>query len=275
MYNLRYHIASLVAVFLALAVGLVLGTIVVERGVLGQQRQAIVKSLRDEFKQITDENKSLRDTGQRHETFARDAVPLIVEGRLDGATVLVFADTGPNEGLQAVKDAVGSADGTTVVLTVLAPGFGAEDTKVVDAVAEAADSGETSIAILLADELRRVGQRPVTEALAKAGVLELKGLGPFVAVTGAVVVASEETTDPVAMAAWQRLHREGVPVVGVETSSRDTTIADAASSAGLSAIDHVDTPEGAVSLVWLLARRAEGYFGTREGASGAYPRLAP
>ena len=34
MYNLRYHIASLVAVFLALAVGLLLGTVVVERGEL-------------------------------------------------------------------------------------------------------------------------------------------------------------------------------------------------------------------------------------------------
>ncbi|TLM73164.1 MAG: hypothetical protein FDZ70_07925, partial [Actinobacteria bacterium] len=30
VYNLRYHIASLVSVFLALAVGLVLGTVVVE-----------------------------------------------------------------------------------------------------------------------------------------------------------------------------------------------------------------------------------------------------
>jgi hypothetical protein len=49
MYNLRYHIVSLVAVFLALTVGLVLGTVVVERGVLTKQRAALVGDLTKQY----------------------------------------------------------------------------------------------------------------------------------------------------------------------------------------------------------------------------------
>ena len=60
MYNLRYHIASLVAVFLALSVGLVLGSIVVERGTLDEQREALVTSLQQEFTELNAENKLLK-----------------------------------------------------------------------------------------------------------------------------------------------------------------------------------------------------------------------
>ena len=39
MYNIRYHIASLVAVFLALALGLVLGGLVVRQGGFDKQQK--------------------------------------------------------------------------------------------------------------------------------------------------------------------------------------------------------------------------------------------
>ena len=43
MYNIRYHIASLVAVFLALALGLVLGGLVVQQGTFSKQQKALVE----------------------------------------------------------------------------------------------------------------------------------------------------------------------------------------------------------------------------------------
>ena len=52
MYNLRYHIASLVAVFLALSVGLLLGTVVAERGMITDQTGALVADLQARFDEI-------------------------------------------------------------------------------------------------------------------------------------------------------------------------------------------------------------------------------
>ena len=55
--RIRSLIASLVAVFLALSVGLVLGSIVVERGTIDRQQEALVKSLQNDFVRINRENK--------------------------------------------------------------------------------------------------------------------------------------------------------------------------------------------------------------------------
>ena len=60
MYNIRYHIASLVAVFLALALGLVLGGLVVRQGGFDQQQSAIVSGLQKDFTKLKRQNTTLK-----------------------------------------------------------------------------------------------------------------------------------------------------------------------------------------------------------------------
>ena len=48
MYNVRYHIASLVSVFLALALGLVLGGLIVDKTPATSQ-SSLVTGLKQEF----------------------------------------------------------------------------------------------------------------------------------------------------------------------------------------------------------------------------------
>ena len=68
MYNLRYHIASLVAVFLALAIGIVLGGLVVRQGVFDTQQRALVSSLQSEFNSIKKQNTALKSSLTLEET---------------------------------------------------------------------------------------------------------------------------------------------------------------------------------------------------------------
>ena len=75
MYNLRYHIASLVAVFLALAIGLILGTVVGERGTLDKQQTTLVTSLQKDFTLLRTENADLKRERDRDHAFATDVVP--------------------------------------------------------------------------------------------------------------------------------------------------------------------------------------------------------
>ena len=51
MIDIRYHVISLVAVFLALGIGILLGTTLVERGLIAEQKNEI-KSLRETFDEI-------------------------------------------------------------------------------------------------------------------------------------------------------------------------------------------------------------------------------
>jgi hypothetical protein len=90
MYNLRYHIASLVAVFLSLSIGLLLGTIVVERGMLDSQRDTIVQSLQEEFRTLSADNNEMRAEISSQEDFIGTLLETAVDGSLEGRTVLVL-----------------------------------------------------------------------------------------------------------------------------------------------------------------------------------------
>ena len=88
MVDFKYHVVSIVAVFLALAVGIVLGTNVLSGDVL--------KNLKTQTSQLRKEAQDLRaQNGQQQaqvaddEAFANALEPMTVAGRLTGKTVIV------------------------------------------------------------------------------------------------------------------------------------------------------------------------------------------
>ncbi|MDO9556792.1 MAG: copper transporter [Coriobacteriia bacterium] len=290
MYNLRYHIASLVAVFLALSIGLLLGTVVVERGVLTNQGTQIVKDLQKEFDDLRKDNADLRAGLERDRLFAADAVPKLLTGALEGQTVLVVTNSGRADGLTATVEAIEQAGARALVITAESPGFGVDelDPEALAAALSASSGEETTVsASTTSDSIFAVAEalarewttedenRPVTELLVSAGQIGMESVDGTVTIAGMAVLASwNDTADAVGMALASRLAERGIPVIGVEAASHVSGVAQAATAAGLSAVDDVTSPQGAVSLVWVLSGRATGYFGVREGAEKAYPSLS-
>ena len=68
--------------------------------------------------------------------------------------------------------------------------------------------------------------------------------------------------------------KSGMPAVGVESQTVATGVSDAALGAGLSSVDDVDSPEGALSLVYVLLGKAEGHFGVECRRDGCLPEAA-
>jgi hypothetical protein len=280
MYNLRYHIASLVAVFLSLSIGLLLGTIVVERGMLDGQKEAIVESLQEEFRGLNAENSELQEALATRDDLVDSLLAAAVDGSLEGRTVLVLASTGRADGLGSTTDAIRAAGGTPVTLLLSAPFLGADDVAVSSVVTETIGPVEPDailgeMAIALAAEWSSPGvSRPLTDALVSAGVLRVDGdPGPEVPVDAVAVLASfEGVPDEGAMSVAGALAGEGLPACGVESQTQSTGVVTAALEVGVSAVDHIGTPEGAFSLTWILTGRTSGYFGVGAGAQAAWPR---
>lgn len=120
MINLRYHIVSLVAVFLALTLGIIMGSTVIDR--------AIVDGLRDRVDSVsrradrTDgENRTLQSRVEVLNGFAEQARDHLVLNRLRGVPVLVVTvqgvDRKPVEGLQAALAAAQAVPAGTLLLT--------------------------------------------------------------------------------------------------------------------------------------------------------------
>ncbi|MDI6693344.1 MAG: copper transporter [Anaerosomatales bacterium] len=274
MYNLRYHVASLVAVFLALAVGLVLGGVVAERGSVSGRVESLVQQLQSRFDTLQQENTSLKRSFEAERAFGQAAAQALVRGALDGRRVLVVTNAGRADGLDAVRTAVEQAGGEVAVLMLERPradldvavprALGSDVATGSEAYAKAAEA--------LSSELTTTGLRPVLDALRSAGAVSSRNLdGP---VDACVVIATAgDGPDEFGIALAAALKHRGIACVGAEATGRDTGVAAAASRAGLSAVDDVDAPAGACSLVWCLAGRAEGWFGVKKGASKPFPDL--
>jgi hypothetical protein len=278
VYNLRYHIASLVAVFLALSVGLLLGTIVVERGVISKTQTATVQGLQKDFDQIRAESAAVSKTNGSLTTFATQAAPKLVDQTLTGRTVLVIASAETADTVADVTEDVKAAGGTTAIATFSAPDFALNDLSVSGAAEKAlglpaGSVDQTAVVAALAREWSTAGDpRVLTKALVASGALKLTGLAPGASVNDTVVTATfNGTPDPAAFALASGMTDASRAAVGVESTKRTDGTAAAAKAAGLSGVDDVDAPLGEVSLAWVLAGRATGLFGVGDTVDGAFP----
>jgi hypothetical protein len=91
--NLRYHIVSIVAVFLALAVGVVMGSTVISRNELDllKNRQ---DDLRDENREVSARNAELRRENEALTEFQEEAEGPLLAGDLAGVPVIVIGVKG-------------------------------------------------------------------------------------------------------------------------------------------------------------------------------------
>ena len=124
MLNFRFHIVSLVAVFLALAIGIIMGSTVIDRALvdtLEDQQQ----SLRADLDDLSEENEALRgelgDLRGAGERLASEGGQRLLSGTLADVPVLVVAvrgvDPGVLDDLGALLETAGAAEQGTLWLT--------------------------------------------------------------------------------------------------------------------------------------------------------------
>jgi hypothetical protein len=113
MVNFRFHLVSLTAVFLALAAGITIGAGVVDRATVDQIERRL--SDVDARRQATnDENDRLRIDLGRWSGFGDALGDRPLQGRLNGATVVVVSTSGVDRGVLDALTASITAGGATV-----------------------------------------------------------------------------------------------------------------------------------------------------------------
>ncbi|MEP6696995.1 MAG: copper transporter [Pseudonocardiales bacterium] len=123
MIDFRYHIVSLTAVFLALAVGVVLGTTALKGPVLNNLKSR-VSGLATENKGLRNDLRDLRTQSQKTDSFADEVAPALLPRRLAGKTVTVISGPGASTvERDAVVTDLGLAGATVVSRVRLASDF--------------------------------------------------------------------------------------------------------------------------------------------------------
>ena len=278
MYNLRYHIASLVAVFLALALGLVLGGLVVQQGSFSQQQRSIVAGLQRDFRRLTDQNADLSADLQFERNYSTQMTDEWVAGRLDGRSVVILTSGAKTEGSGAAISAVSGAGGNPVVVTLVNREFGLDNARTESAVKSIVPTSTDlpgDLAKGLAAEWTTANRpRPFTDALVKAGAIQVTGLHASTAATEVVDVAAfSKKPDAVALGVARAYADAGLFAVGAQTLASGTGVASAAAQLKLSAFDTLGTQAGRFTLVALFSGGEQGYFGRAPGVDKPFPAM--
>jgi hypothetical protein len=275
VYNLRYHIASLVAVFLALSLGLLLGGISVQSGVVTRQRAALVQSLRSDYTQLSQQNKTLQSDLELEKSLANAMVDDAIADRLKGQTVLVLTNSGQVEGLAATEAAIRAAGGTPEIVALTQPRLGLDDSEVASAVAAALGTTDGDLLAqaseALAQEWANGTPGPVTQALVEAKVFQAPDVPPagFEGVVN--LSAFDGKADPGALALAADMQRLDKPAVAGQPRESKSDLATQANAAGIGALNTLGTATGRYTLVMLLTGAEPRFYGVGSGPAAPFP----
>lgn len=303
MFDLRYHVASLAAVFVSLAVGIVIGVAIASGGEVERQTADLLEQNRDALRAELDETEALleqaRLAGQADGELV-DALYLpIVQGRLVGDRIaLVQLGDADSPAAGEVEDVLRTGGATGPSLALELP----LDLTEVDAAlaadpATAAYAGEENRDALgeaLGEELATVGAGPFWTALQGVIVSQASGVAPDL-LDGAAVVRTwnPATDDPEAPESPEVVQTEsflqgllrglaspGIPVVGAERlGDVPSTVTFFQEVDGVSSVDDVGRAAGDISLALLLSGAPAGHYGAKDtavdGVVPALPSLVP
>ncbi|MGQ0824791.1 MAG: copper transporter [Actinomycetota bacterium] len=314
MVNFRFHLISLIAVFLALGLGILMGSTVVD--------EAIVDGLRTEINDVEDEsnlrkveNDRLKDELALADDYIGENAEYAVESRLNAIPVAVLAERGVDDDL--VDDTlalVRAAGAEAPAVFWLEDDWGLGESDQLTALKEAtgaigtAASARRQALDALAERLAEAPPPPVPgevppddllAQLAAAGFVEVDGdevdLAQFPSRTARAIIVTGTDSDllgsDLALDLTRALFDADVPVATAEVFvDRDRQDApdrghsvspirgDDELAATVSTVDDLELVQGRVALVIALehlVRGEVGHYGYGSGAIRSFPSREP
>jgi hypothetical protein len=284
MFDLRYHVASLAAVFVALLIGILVGVAMsgkvddVEKRSLESnvsRLDAELEAAREGRASVTREQKAIK-------AFVKNAYPSLIAERLRGKRIAILfvgmVDAGVRRDIErTLRDAGASA----VRMQALKIPIDAEtvENRLNGDLRQYRAAGLDELGRELARELVDGGDTPGWNAL--TSVLVVEKAGSFRRSVDGVVVArtvepqKDETADFLS-GLYAGLADIDVPTTGVENTDVSKSAIEAWSDSGLSTVDDIDAPAGRLALALLLAGSPTGNYGVKESAGdGIVPPVEP
>ncbi len=293
MINLRFHIVSLVAVFLALAIGIAVGATVVDQGLVSQSQRRI-SSLDQTLQDRAVSIKKLRAEQGQAEKFASEAEPRMVRARLAATPVLFVSDGQVSDaGLRDLVATLRASGARLVGIMDVANAVGVDGKAALErarAAVGATSNRSDTIRFLLRQRVIGAIAQPLAteplEPLVSAGFLQTRGIDgvdrlQIVPLGTRVIFIDRSSTAAdraVAVAGLLRgLAAAKVPtlVLGDTTSSVVRLVrTDSSLGSLLSTVDGPTTTAARVAVVYALEDLGRGLVG-QYGLGADTDRLIP
>lgn len=284
--DFKYHIASLVAVFLALGVGILVGSTLSGNDKLVEYQKQVTNSLESQLQILRETNEAVQVRAGTLETdvnmhiqFEKQVLPLLIDGKLAGKTIAVVELNNfgyPPELSEAITNAGGRISSVTSVNAI-------EDEKLMittlqqDLVWQVATGDELykRLGLEIANCLTTDENEAVISYLVEKELLKTSG-DYGIHVDGLIIVGGSYNEEGRNMQADISLIDYfvdlNIPVVGVEETDVIASSMKEYQRRQISTVDNIDTVPGQMAAVLLLSGQ-QGHFGTKSTAQTLIPDL--
>jgi hypothetical protein len=289
VFDLRYHVASLAAVFLMLVVGILIGVGISGRGFVDdaerKQLEGRIAGLKEQVDAANETADDFERRQQAAEDFVESAYPALAAKRLDGKNVAILVLGPVDPSVSAIERAVEEdADGhvsrmRALELPLRLEGVEAALSEKPELGGYVGDDQLGNLGRDLGRELAAGGETPLWDAL-EGELVEVREGGLADPVDGVIVMRTAEPqageSSRFLAGIYQGLGSAGVPVVGVEPTRVEQSAIPAFQRHRLSTVDGIDTPVGALAVLLVLADLdAAGDYGVRDTADRILPPIEP
>jgi hypothetical protein len=304
--SFRYHIVSIIAVFLALALGIVVGTTALN-GPITKDLRHQVDALKGDRKALSAQVGTLQGQVGDAEKFASLYGAQIVKSSLTGVDVLIVGLPGaPGDIKDGVAKEITAAGGVVTGriqvtgdyadprragdITALATGAAHPIGLTYPSVDDAGQIGGALLAFVLLGKGQPTDLKQVLAGFSELNMIKVEGGDKVTAASAVVVVAggalpADDAGGKTEVALISQLQQKGghVVVVGDPASATKAGIvalvrADEADKGTVATVDNADTALGKVSSALALAgtirpepETVVGHYGTGDGATALFP----
>ena len=284
-YSARYHVASLAAVFLALGVGILIGT-GLGKNVINGTTKRLESSLKSDLDSARGQASTLRGELHQQQEFAQSVYPALTSGALRGERVAVVALGSLDGSLKSdIERVLGQQNSTGARIREFAvirepPDVPALNGEVRGTRFHPLRRNATDLYSFGRHAARAIVAGGPFFRQVSGGLLSLRSGRPT-GIDSVIVVRAAPTglksnaasaTSGLESGLLDGLEATGVPVVGVERTDTDPSSISLFRSHALATVDDVDQMAGSVSLVYAL-RGANGSYGVGPTANRLMPPL--
>lgn len=279
MYNIRYHIASLVSVFLALALGLVLGGLIVDKTSTGAQ-SSLVTGLKQEFTSLRSDNDILKVDSEAFRSYSDDMTKRYLGAELTGKTIAVLGYN--NKAMEIAHNNITSTGGKAVLVIIRGNKLNMDDTSLQSTqavknvmAAKGINNENKAIAAAIAEEWSpEATSRPLTDAFVKDGIFGIANYQKFKGVDGIVDVAIDgDKISAMAISIAGAFKDVKKPALCASMYQGNNVLATKGWNEEITSTNMLSTSIGTYTLAAVMNGAADGLYGTMDGAKAVYPKM--
>jgi hypothetical protein len=266
MISLRYHLLSLVAVFFALAIGILIGSAFVMRAdirSISQNLQKEFAKVREEVRKEREATKQIQAINENYRKFAQILLPSLVKGKLMGQSVgIICIGKVEDKTASELRNSIEMAGGRVSFVIYLTPSQ-----------IQGREEENDELFTIFANNIS-VGNKDGLKALERENLINIKD---WQGTASKLLVISDKQADKervkgIDVPLINQLMTSGLKVIGGEEFTTSFSAIPSYRDLGISTVDCVDYEIGEVGVVLLLSGK-EGNYGMGKGADALLPPL--